>query len=159
MIRGLAQAGACAAVVGVAWQAHRLRQPAAAATDDRLARWRPKWEPGGMRGWHIGQVPHPAVAAFEDRLSLRPGARVLVPLAGAAHDIKHFADGGADVVAVEGVRGALDAFAANYAGAAIVESGAKAEAKLKHHAVQLPEGLVHWVNPNPNPDPNPNPNP
>ena len=90
------------------------------APSDRLERWRPKWKPrleDSAASWHIGRVAHPAVVAFGGDLleGAPPRARVLVPLCGAAHDVAHFAWQGHDVVAVEGVPAALEAFKAEYA--------------------------------------------
>ena len=81
-------------------------------SDDRLARWRKRWE-GDTRGWELGKTVHPRLAEFEERLLPEP-SRVLVPLAGQSHDVAHLAWRGHNVVAVEGVPAALDAFKATY---------------------------------------------
>ena len=81
-------------------------------SDDRLARWRKRWE-GHTRGWELGKTVHPRLAEFEERLLPEP-SRVLVPLAGQSHDVAHLAWRGHSVVAVEGVPAALDAFKEAY---------------------------------------------
>ena len=81
-------------------------------SDDRLARWRKRWE-GDTRGWELGKTVHPRLAEFEERLLPEP-SRVLVPLAGQSHDVAHLAWRGHSVVAVEGVPAALDAFKEAY---------------------------------------------
>ena len=96
------------------------RAAAAECEDDRLAKWVPKWKgtlAESNASWHIGRHVHPSLAAFEDDWlppRLGPRARVLVPLCGASHDVAHLAWRGRDVVAVEGVRAALDAFRDEY---------------------------------------------
>lgn len=103
--------------------AHALSQPVAECEGDRLARWRPKWKgtvASSAASWHIGRETHPRLAEFEAALfPSRTHAnwmrrRVLVPLAGASHDVAYLAGRGHDVVAVEGVPAALDAFKAEY---------------------------------------------
>ena len=81
-------------------------------SDDRLSRWRKRWE-GDTRGWELGKTVHPRLAEFEERLLPEP-SRVLVPLAGQSHDVAHLAWRGHNVVAVEGVPAALEAFKATY---------------------------------------------
>ena len=61
---------------------------------DRLARWRPKWQPTietSTASWHLGRVTHPAIETFEDQLlaGAPARARVLIPLCGATHDVSH----------------------------------------------------------------------
>ena len=82
-------------------------------SDDRLARWHKRWE-GDTRGWELGKTVHPCLAEFEDRLLPDKSSRVLVPLAGASHDIAYLAWRGHSVVAVEGVLAALEAFKEAY---------------------------------------------
>ena len=101
MLRALPRAAA-----GIA--ASLALQQTCQQSEDRLARWRNRWA-GDTRGWELGKTVHPRLAEFEDRLLPEP-SRVLVPLAGQSHDVAHLAWRGHNVVAVEGVPAALDAF-------------------------------------------------
>ena len=105
MLRALPRAAA-----GIA--ASLALQQTCQQSDDRLARWRKRWE-GDTRGWELGKTVHPRLAEFEERLLPEP-SRVLIPLAGQSHDVAHLAWRGHNVVAVEGVPAALDAFKATY---------------------------------------------
>ena len=105
MLRALPRAAA-----GIA--ASLALQQTCQQSDDRLARWRKRWE-GDTRGWELGKTVHPRLAEFEERLLPEP-SRVLVPLAGQSHDVAHLAWRGHSVVAVEGVPAALDAFKEAY---------------------------------------------
>ena len=102
MLRALPRAAA-----GIA--ASLALQQTCQQSDDRLARWRKRWE-GDTRGWELGKTVHPRLAEFEERLLPEP-SRVLVPLAGQSHDVAHLAWRGHNVVAVEGVPAALEASA------------------------------------------------
>jgi len=106
MLRALPRAAA-----GIA--ASLALQQTCQQSDDRLARWRKRWE-GDTRGWELGKTVHPRLAEFEERLLPDKSARVLVPLAGQSHDVAHLAWRGHNVVAVEGVPAALDAFKEAY---------------------------------------------
>ena len=105
MLRALPRAAA-----GIA--ASLALQQTCQQSDDRLARWRKRWE-GDTRGWELGKTVHPRLAEFEERLLPEP-SRVLIPLAGQSHDVAHLAWRGHSVVAVEGVPAALEAFKATY---------------------------------------------
>ena len=105
MLRALPRAAA-----GIA--ASLALQQTCQQSEDRLGRWRKRWE-GDTRGWELGKTVHPRLAEFEERLLPEP-SRVLVPLAGQSHDVAHLAWRGHNVVAVEGVPAALDAFKATY---------------------------------------------
>lgn len=61
--------------------------------------WRRKWEQNEI-GFHEGAA-NAMLAAHFDRLSLRPGARVLIPLCGKSHDIWWLRARGFDVVGAE----------------------------------------------------------
>ena len=105
MLRALPRAAA-----GIA--ASLALQQTCQQSEDRLGRWRKRWE-GDTRGWELGKTVHPRLAEFEERLLPEP-SRVLMPLAGQSHDVAHLAWRGHNVVAVEGVPAALDAFKATY---------------------------------------------
>ena len=74
MLRALPRAAA-----GIA--ASLALQQTCQQSDDRLSRWRKRWE-GDTRGWELGKTVHPRLAEFEERLLPDKSARVLVPLAG-----------------------------------------------------------------------------
>ena len=80
MLRALPRAAA-----GIA--ASLALQQTCQQSDDRLARWRKRWE-GDTRGWELGKTVHPRLAEFEERLLPEP-SRVLIPLAGQSHDVAH----------------------------------------------------------------------
>ena len=82
------------------------------ASEARLDRWKSKWEPGpGKASWHIGSTVHPRLKEFEDvLLPSNESARVLVPLAGKTFDVAYLVRRGHKVVAVEGVKEAIDEF-------------------------------------------------
>lgn len=90
------------------------------ASEARVAKWAPKWKAGPNKaGWHIGQQVHPRLAEFEDKLLPAAAAqnspvRVLIPLAGKSHDVAYLARKGHKVVAVEGIREAIDEFEEEY---------------------------------------------
>ena len=108
--------------------------PAAAPlSNQRLDAWTFRWAVG-RTSWHLGAVVHPCLAKFEDHLlpslpstsslgCLSKPPRVLVPLAGKAHDVAYFAARGCDVVAVECASPALEQFVAAHPGAAAVKHG------------------------------------
>ena len=106
MLRALPRAAA-----GIA--ASLALQQTCQQSEDRLGRWRKRWE-GDARGWELGKTVHPRLAEFEERLLPDKSARILVPLAGQSHDVAHLAWRGHNVVAVEGVPAALDAFKETY---------------------------------------------
>jgi len=89
-------------------------------TDARLAKWAPKWKPGpGKTAWHLGQVVHPRLQEYEDKLfpthtHQNYHARVLIPLAGKSHDVAYLARRGHRVVAVEGIKEGIDEFEHEY---------------------------------------------
>ena len=103
MLRALRRAAA-----GIA--ASLALQQTCQQSEDRLGRWRKRWE-GDTRGWELGKTVHPRLAEFEERLLPEP-SRVLASVAGQSHDVAHLAWRGHNVVAVEGVPAALDAFKA-----------------------------------------------
>ncbi|MCA0176680.1 MAG: thiopurine S-methyltransferase [Proteobacteria bacterium] len=61
--------------------------------------WLHRWA-AGQTGWHHA-APQPALCAHWQRLALRPGAPVFVPLCGASADLVWLADQGHQVLGVE----------------------------------------------------------
>ena len=95
--------------------------------NDRLARWQARWTTteaaGSKPAWHLGRAPHPRLVEFQHLMLPSAGAaaaKVMIPLAGASHDVAYLATADKsqvqEVVAVEGVKLAVDAFAKDYAG-------------------------------------------
>ena len=80
--------------------------------EDRLARWRKKWD-AKATNFHLDEE-HPVLTRHAPPLAL--GARVLLPLCGKSQDLAALADRGFDVVGVDGCAGALDAFAGEHGG-------------------------------------------
>jgi thiopurine S-methyltransferase len=68
--------------------------------------WEDRWAAGQI-GFHQGH-PHPLLTEHVDRLDGRK--RVLVPLCGKATDMRYLADRGHEVVGIELVRAAIEAF-------------------------------------------------
>jgi len=119
-----------------------LTAAAALNKNGRLDAWTARWAVNRTH-WHLGAVVHPCLAKFEAQLlpqfpppqapshslppltssrqqpncSSKAPPRVLVPLAGKAHDVAYFAARGCDVVAVECAPQALEQFVAAYPGA------------------------------------------
>ncbi|KAH8076251.1 thiopurine S-methyltransferase [Aureococcus anophagefferens] len=80
--------------------------------EDRLARWRKKWD-AKATNFHLDEE-HPVLTRHAPPLA--SGARVLLPLCGKSLDLAALADRGFDVVGVDGCAGALDAFASEHGG-------------------------------------------
>jgi thiopurine S-methyltransferase len=70
--------------------------------------WKERWAAGQI-GFHEGK-PNEQLTTSWDRLGLAPDARVLVPLAGKAFDLEWLAARGHEVVGVEIVLDAIEAF-------------------------------------------------
>eukprot|EP00629_Pelagomonadales_sp_RCC1024_P007057 CAMPEP_0119292722 /NCGR_PEP_ID=MMETSP1329-20130426/44710_1 /TAXON_ID=114041 /ORGANISM="Genus nov. species nov., Strain RCC1024" /LENGTH=255 /DNA_ID=CAMNT_0007293567 /DNA_START=176 /DNA_END=939 /DNA_ORIENTATION=+ len=112
MFHSLLRRGAAAASITASF-ALGARQPDQ-CEEDRLARWAKRWD-APAQGWALGRRVHPRLAAHESALLPNTGrARVLVPLSGASHDVAYLAWEGHQVVAVDGVRAARDAFVEEY---------------------------------------------
>jgi thiopurine S-methyltransferase len=83
--------------------------------NDRLKFWNDRWTAGKTR-WHKTEV-HPSLKKYVDEILLEGfpggGARILVPLCGKTVDMEHLARKRkvAEVVGVDGVRSAMEAFA------------------------------------------------
>ncbi|HEU4537554.1 MAG TPA: hypothetical protein VFS00_25720 [Polyangiaceae bacterium] len=74
--------------------------------------WRERWQRGRI-GFHEGK-PNAKLVTYFDRLGLAAGARVFVPLCGKAEDLAWLAARGLEVVGVELVREAAEAFFAEH---------------------------------------------
>lgn len=75
--------------------------------------WRQRWSEGRI-GFHQPQ-PSALLCKHWPALALAPGARVLVPLCGKSHDLAWLAGQGHQVLGVELVREAVEAFFAEHA--------------------------------------------
>ncbi len=64
-----------------------------------LDNWKQRWE-DGLIGWHKSNV-YPALIKYFDRLDLKPGDQIFVPLCGGSVDMQWLADRGLIVIGCE----------------------------------------------------------